>query len=71
MELQDVIISGYANKIINSGYGFFTNNCGDLVNQSLGVGLALPPDDVLGITRPNTQYNEFSKSKGWKELILR
>jgi hypothetical protein len=28
----------YADRIYNQGYDVRTNNCGDLVNQSLGAG---------------------------------
>ncbi|MER0171405.1 MAG: RHS repeat protein [Nitrosomonas sp.] len=57
---QDLEIMFFANKNYQEDYGFFRNNCGDLVHDSLQYGgIDIPGKSLLGIipTRPNVQYD--------------
>jgi hypothetical protein len=69
---QDTAIMRYANSNYKTDYNVLTNNCGDLVNQSLNAGnIRGAGVTFLGITRPNGQYDELSTRVGWGIFSLK
>jgi uncharacterized protein RhaS with RHS repeats len=69
---QDAAIIKHADSIYQQSYNIATNNCGDLVNQSLSAGNVQGAGTTFfGVTRPDSQYDEFSTRKEWRIFSLK
>ena len=68
---QDLAMTTFGDRNYRDSYGFFRNNCSDLVNGVLGAGDIPGAGSVLGTTRPNSQYDNFSRRPGWTPFNMR
>jgi RHS repeat-associated protein len=68
---QDLAMTTYGDSHYRDPYSGRTNNCGDLVNDILGAGDTPGAGNILGTTRPNSQYDNFSARPGWTPFRMR
>ena len=68
---QDLAMTTFGDANYRGPYSGRTNNCGDLVKGILGAGDIPGAGNVLGITRPNSQYNNVSTRPGWTPFPMR
>jgi len=56
-EKQDAIAMSFADKDLKTEYGRFSNNCADLIENTLeSIGIELRGDELFGATIPNSQF---------------